>query len=215
MGVMDIKDFCCHGCFTDEVIENIEKVDCSIDIVCHYYDAREIIKNLIFNGCTLGNITLEDEECCGYRDAFVITVSKVIDGEYSIWCEPMMREDSDRYIYCEADLTYVFDYCNAKILRSIKSDVVYQVFMNDEEEIADEFECDGDCANCDLNGYHDDVAADYIKSQVKPKTESVKMDEDMKGFTISTSDTYGNSTFSFHSTDVNLVKEMLKKYGKF
>jgi hypothetical protein len=213
MGVMDIKDFCCYGCLTDEVIENMGKVDCSIDIICHYYDAREIITNLIFNGCTLGNITLEDEECCGYHDAFVITISKVIDGEYSIWCEPMMREGSSNYIYCEADIAYVFDYCNSKILRSIKSDVVYQVFVNDEDMV-DEFKCSGDCANCDLND-DDNIAADYMKPQIKPKTESIKMDDDMKGFTISTSDTYGNSTFYFHSTDVSLVKEMLKKYGKF
>lgn len=214
MGVTDSKDFCCYECFAEEIVDNMSNVEWSIDIVGYYYSVRKIIRELILNGCSVGNIELYDEECCGYNDAFVVTVSKVIDGEYSIWCEPMLREGNDRYIYCESDIAYVFDYCNSRILKSIHSPVIYDIYV-DEYDYEDELECIRDDADnaAYINFMQSTLAVN--KSDVEPKTDTIKMDDDMKGFTISTSEAYGNSTFSFHYTDVNLVKAMLKEYGKF
>ena len=57
--------------------------------------------------------------------------------------------------------------------------------------------------------------AKFVKKEAKPRTQKIEMDKDMKGFSISTSDDYGYSSFSFHSTDEDLVQAMLKKYEKF
>ena len=87
----------------------------------------------------------------------------------------------------------------------------------------DDFECDGDCTNCHLDDYEyglDELKTinpkpEFIKQGHKPKTETIKMDDDMKGFSISTSDDYGYSSFSSYSTDEDLVRKMLKNYKKF
>ena len=65
-----------------------------------------------------------------------------------------------------------------------------------------------DGIKCDMCGY-------IIRSDLSEDFSEIEMDEDMKGFTVSRSDDYGFSTFSFHSTDEDLVKRVLKDYKKF
>ena len=209
MGVMDIRNFESFEDLAFEVVEKMQCVEDGIDIIALYDDAREIIRELILTGaCTVGSMELHDPEWCGYNKEFYITVSKCFDDEWTIWCEPAMRENETEYIYGEADICYLLDNCSSRIIHRIKSSVLYETSIVGEGA---EFECDGDCANCDLN----EDFGDAMKIQKKPKTETINMDDDMKGFTISTSDDYGYSSFSFHSTDESLVKEMLKIYKKF
>ena len=209
MSVMDLRNFESFENLAFEVVEKMQCVEDGIDIVAFYDDAREIIRELILTGaCTVGSMELHDPEWSGYDKEFYITVSKCFDDEWTIWCEPAMRENETEYIYGEADICYLLDNCSSRIIPRIKSSVLYETSIVDEDT---EFECDGDCANCDLN----EDFGDAMKIQKKPKTETINMDDDMKGFTISTSDDYGYSSFSFHSTDESLVKEMLKIYKKF
>lgn len=213
MSVMDSKVFESYEDFACEIVQKMQYVEDAIDIVCFYEDARTMIRELILTGaCTVGCVDIHDPEWKGYDKEYYITVSKVIDDEWTIWCEPAMREHETDYIYGEADICYLFDNCSSRIIKRIKSSLCYETTIADK----DDFECDGDCANYDLNENQDiDSYFNHTKVQHKPKTENIKMDDDMKGFTISTSDDYGYSSFSFHSTDESLVKEMLKNYKKF
>lgn len=226
MSVMDIRNFESFEDLAFEVVEKMQCVEDGIDIVAFYDDAREIIRELVLTGaCTIGSMELHDPEWSGYDKEFYITVSKCFDDEWTIWCEPAMRENETEYIYGEADICYLLDNCSSRIIPRIKSSVLYETSIVDEDDF--DFECDGDCANCDLNDGFDDYEdgldtlknikpkSEFVKQGHKPKTESIKMDDDMKGFSIATSDDYGYSSFSFHSTDENLVKEMLKIYKKF
>ena len=209
MGVMDIRNFESFEDLAFEVVKKMQCVEDGIGIVAFYDDAREIIRELILTGaCTVGSMELHDYEWSGYDKEFYITVSKVIDGEWTIFCEPAMRESKTEYIYSETDICYLLDNCSSRIIPRIKSSVLYETSIVDEDA---EFEHDGDCVNRNLN----EDFGDAMKIQKKPKTESINMHDDMKGFTVSTSDDYGYSSFSFHSTDVNLVEEMLKNYKKF
>lgn len=109
----------------------------SVDVVAKYEDAKEIIREFVGIGYGIAFIDkFGDSEWDGYDDAFVISL---LDDE--IWCEPVKRENG--YIFVDADVVYIFDNCNSKIIPKIEADEVYEVEIGD---------FDYDCENCD---YHD------------------------------------------------------------
>ena len=206
MGVMDIKNFKTYEDLAYEVIEKMPFVESTIDIVCFYEEARQIMRELILTGaCTISNIDLSEPEWNGYDGEYYLSVSKMGD-EWQIWCQEAFDEDKDIYLCGEADICYIFGDCNSRILRKLRSPIVYEVHVDemDEEYEDDICMCPECCAEREMNN----------KKSSIPHSD-IAMDDDMKGFTISSSDDYGYSSFSFHSTDESLVKEMLKMYKKF
>ena len=101
---------------------------------------KEIIPELVGIGYGIAFIDgFGNPEWDDYDDAFVISL---LDDE--IWCEPVKRKDG--YIFVEADVVYIFDNCNSKIIPKIEADEVYEV------EIGNEYDnCDDDCKNCDCH----------------------------------------------------------------
>lgn len=109
----------------------------SVDIVAKYKDAKEIIRKLIGIGFGIAFIDkFANPEWDGYDDAFVISL---LDDE--IWCEPVKRDKG--YIFVEADVVYIFDDCNSKIVPKIESNEVYGVEIGEDYD-----ECDGNCDDC-------------------------------------------------------------------
>lgn len=124
----------------------------SVDVIAKYEDAKEIVRKLIGIGYGIAYITeLADVEYDGYDDAFVISL---LDDE--IWCEPVKRDD--KYIFVEADVVYIFDDCNSKIIPKIEADEVYEVEIGD---------FDNDCENCDC---HDMATASSVTYKVNGKS---------------------------------------------
>ena len=135
----DYEDF---ACAVSDVYDRVKSDDeyNSLDVVAKYEDAKEIIRELIGIGYGIAFIDeLADPEWDGYDDAFVVSLL-----EDQIWCEPVTRENG--YIFVEADVVYIFDNCNSKIIPKIEADEVYEV------EIGNEYDnCDGDCKKCDCH----------------------------------------------------------------
>lgn len=169
----DYEDF---SCAVSDVYDRVKSDDeyNSVDVVAKYEDTKEIIRELIGMGYGIAFINeLADPEWDGYDDAFVISL---LDDE--IWCEPVKRKDG--YIFVEADVVYVFDDCNSKIIPKIESDEVYEV------EVGDYDDCDGDCENCNC---HDMTTISSISStsyevngKEVTKEEYDKAVEDNSGF---------------------------------
>lgn len=162
----DYKDF---ACAVSDVYDRVKSDDeyNSVDVVAKYEDAKEIIRELVGIGYGIAFINeLANPEWDGYDDAFVVSL---LDDE--IWCEPVKRKDG--YIFVEADVVYIFDDCNSKIVSKIESDEVYEVGIGD---------FDNDCENCD---YHD-VATTSTSYEVNgkevTKEEYDKAVEDISGF---------------------------------
>ena len=108
----------------------------SIAICAKYDEAKEIIAKLVCSGYGIASIDRFDSEEYGrYYDEYVISLL-----EDQIWCEPAKR--NGKYIFVEADVVYIFDNCNSKIIPKIEADEVYEVEIGD---------FDYDCENCD---YH-------------------------------------------------------------
>lgn len=164
----------------------------SVDVVAKYEDAKEIIRELIEMRYGIAFIDkFGDPEWDGYDDAFVISL---LDDE--IWCEPVRRDD--KYIFVEADVVYIFDDCNSKIIPKIEADEVYEVEIGYEYD-----DCDGDCEN---RCCHDET---YLHT---PEDK----DGNTHGFTASRSDGDSYMSYSFYSSDElshEDIQKMLKAFG--
>ena len=203
----------------EKIVCQMSDIKKYISVFCLYEDAREVVSDLIRCGCTAHSIELHPCSSVGYDDEFLISITDE-DEEYQVRCQPAKMDDG-RYVKDYPEIAYVFEDCNSRILQNIKDAYIFEVEYDDEDDF--DFECDGDCTNCHLDDYEyglDELKTinpkpEFIKQGHKPKTETIKMDDDMKGFSISTSDDYGYSSFSFYSTDEDLVRKMLKNYKKF
>lgn len=115
----------------------------SIAIVAKYYEAKTLIETLIAErGYEIGNITdLSDVVANGYSDEYIVTLFV-----NEINCEPAKVNNKYKDIY--AEVVYVFEDCNSKVLSYIHGeDNVFEVYM-DENECKDDCDCDENCENC-------------------------------------------------------------------
>lgn len=187
----DYEDF---ACAVSDVYDRVKSNDeyNSVDIVVKYENAKEIIRELIGIGYGIAFIDgFGNPEWIGYDDAFTVSL---LDNE--IWCEPVKRKDG--YIFVEADVVYIFDDCNSKIIPKIEADEVYEV------EIGNEYDnCDGNCENCNC---HDET---YLHT-------SQDKDENTHGFTASRADGDSYMRYSYYSSDElshEDIQKMLKAFG--
>ena len=145
----DYEDFACAVADTYDRVKSDDKYN-SVDVVAKYEDTKEIIHELVGMGYGIAFINeLADPEYDGYDDAFIISL---LDDE--IWCEPVKRKNG--YIFVEADVVYIFDNCNSKIIPKIEADEVYEVEIGNEYD-----DCDGDCENCDCHDVDTTSTATY------------------------------------------------------
>lgn len=187
----DYEDFACVVSNTYDRIKSDDKYN-SIDVVAKYEDAKEIIRELIGIGYGIAFIDkFGNPAWDGYDDAFVISL---LDDE--IWCEPVKRDNG--YIFIEADVVYIFDDCNSKIIPKIEADEVYEVGIGNEYD-----DCDGDCENCPA---HDET---YLHT-------SEDEDGNTHGFTASRSDGDSYMSYSYYSSNElshEDIQKMLKAFG--
>ena len=171
-----------------------------ISAYCKFDVARDLVESLVRMGNSLGNIIeLEEYEMSYYDKEFVIYLSK--DG---IACEKCYHENT--YYYGDGDISYVHEDCSSKLLDYIKSDVVFEFGFNDEDSC--EPMCGSECCGCcDCDCDEDD---DYSHEVDYEDNES----DNMHGFNVNKSDDNGYYSYSFYSTDKNLVEQMAKMFGR-
>lgn len=187
----DYEDF---ACAVSDVYDRVKSDDeyNSVDVVAKYEDAKEIIRELVGIGYGIAFINeLANSEWDNYDDAFVIGI---LDDK--IWCEPVKRKDG--YIFVEANIVYIFDNCNSKIIPKIKSNEVYEIEIGNEYD-----DCDGDCENCDCH----DMTYLHTSEDEEGNTH---------GFTASRSDGDSYMSYSYYSSDElshEDIQKMLKAFG--
>lgn len=167
----NIEEFC------EDAVDNYESLDSgfpTVSVVVKYNEARQILSELCTFGYIPFSIELHDEECDGYNDEYLITLTKE-----GIFCEPAKLKGT--YLNIESNCTYVLDDCNSKILSKISSDYIYEVSFDEDEEIL-------------FDEYNDFDEDDY-------ELECCNCCDDMHGFTVHKNDRDGYSSLSFYSTD--------------
>lgn len=157
----DYEDFACAVSDAYDRVKSNDEYN-SVDVVAKYEDAKEIIRELVGIGYGIAFIDkFGDPEWDGYDDAFVISL---LDDE--IWCEPIKRNDG--YIFVEANVVYIFDDCNSKIVPKIEADKVYEVEIGD---------FDYDCENCDCHDVNTTSSASSYRVNGKEVSEKEYYDK--------------------------------------
>lgn len=167
--------------------------------VGRYEDAADVIKYLLkYDDTMIFDMEIRNYMIDGYDDEFYVT----LDTDMMIWCEKAYCEEHEKYIYAESGLALVADDCNSAILKQICADNILEVSFGYEDE-----ECDGNCACCQC-GENDN-------QEIITRVATDK-DGKMKGFEKSwttNDDNYNyETTYSFYSSNENMLKEMLENF---
>lgn len=116
--------------------------DC-VSAVCHYELATAILSELIQSEVSIGQIDLTNEWTGYDKEYFVYIVNGCVS------CEPAFRSVNDgghdKYLEMAADIMYVHQDCNGKVLKYIDCDKIFEFAVNDIDEVDDyEDECSDD-----------------------------------------------------------------------
>ena len=180
----DYEEFACEVADTFDIIRQDDDLD-DIAIIAHYNEANQIIREILCLGYDLNSIELKDPEL-GYDDIpYVISVCG-IDSEHEVWCEPMVC-DNGKYIDDESSIIYVLDNCSSEVLKHLDSECIFEVGIGDDACSCDERDC------------------------ACKKDIHVEADGDMHGFSVNHSGENGWSSYSFYSTDMDLVNKEFKE----
>ena len=158
-------------------------------------EAKLLVERLIEFGNPIGAILeLEDYEMSHYDKEYVVYLSE--DG---VTCEKTYHKDD--YYNGGGDISFVHEDCSSKMLSHIDSKVIYEFAVGECDECYDEdydYDCDCDeCCGCD---------------DANDKELDIESDDDMHGFSINHSDENGTSSYSFYSTDMDLVEKMAQLF---
>ena len=131
-----------HELSAEMLHDAIHFSDC-VSVVCHYELATAILSELIQSEVQIGQIDLTNEWTGYDKEYFVYIVNGCVS------CEPAFRSVSDgghdKYLEMGADIMYVHQDCNSKILKYIDCDKIFEFAVEDFDDINDyEEECSDD-----------------------------------------------------------------------
>lgn len=120
--------------------------DC-VSAVCHYDIATALLSELIQSEVQIGQIDLTNE-WTGYDKEYFVYI---VDGCVS--CEPAFRSVNDgghdKYLEMAADIMYVHQDCNSKILKYIDCDKIFEFAVEELDGIDEDEMCCSGCADCE------------------------------------------------------------------
>lgn len=126
--------------------------DC-VSAVCHYEIATTLLSELIQSEVQIGQIDLTNE-WTGYDKEYFVYI---VDGCVS--CEPAFRSVNDgghdKYLEMAADIMYVHQDCNSKVLKYIDCDKIFEFAVEEFDESDD---CEEECLDNsdDITTHHSD-----------------------------------------------------------
>lgn len=152
---MNNKDLCfeCYYELVCEVDAEIEKLKSDkyktpfVSIVADdYYEAREIVKELIIFGYDLSGISLHFPEFEDYHGEYIIGVS-----DEDFFCSPAM--ENGKYIGDICDTLFISNGANSSILKNItcSKTVAFDIGFENNEYKELDFGCDNCEYNCEYN----------------------------------------------------------------
>ena len=128
--------------------------DC-VSAVCHYEIATTLLSELIQSEVSIGQLDISDYEWNGYDKEYVISL---MDG--NVYCSPAygMKKDGyshNSYLETYADIMYVHQDCNSKILKYIDCDKIFEFAVEEFDESDD---CEEECLDNsdDITTQHSD-----------------------------------------------------------
>ena len=194
---MNRLDFDCPFDLADTITALLGDIDDDYPVISVYgkYDViKDILEDLIASGVTIANeIELQDYDVAHYDKEFVLYLTKNgtnVEKTYDV--------ESDAYLSGSADISFIHEDCNSKLIKYVDSNTIYE-FGYDE----DDYDCD-DCDDCEegftVNG------KPVSKEEFDNYVSQFKHDE--KPVTTS------KSTYKINNKEVS-KEEFDKEYEKF
>lgn len=211
----------------DRVMKTIEDDYPVVNIYAKYDAIKEIFKAFICLDYDIdGLVELFSYDIDGYDKEYVLGVTE--DG---VTLDKIYDTEDERYLYSKCDVAFVHEECSSKLLLEYINSKIYVTLEECGE--CDECElftkCDGCCMKDDEKCDDEDEKKEEVK---KPKSdfskkecvkENVKVkddktvhemdvSDDSHGFTVSDYTDHGYHSFSFYSSDIDFVSEMMKLF---
>lgn len=158
----------------------------SVACISDYHTVKSVLSSLIV--ISEGELELNE-----------IDLHEDMDEEYILVLDDMglwvyYMEVNGRYMSYDHDVVFIDNNCNSRVLASNENKECDIVFFTREDEMV-QMECNADCATCEWFGAEED--------EIEPK-----------GFSLSHTDEKGTSTYSFYSSDYELVEKMRQEMSK-
>lgn len=113
-----------------------------ISVYGKYDVIKDILEDLIANGVSIANeIELQDYDVAHYDKEFVLYLTT--DG---VNVEKTYDAESDTYLSGSADISFIHEDCNSKLIKYVDSKTVYEFGYNEDDEECNCDECE--CACC-------------------------------------------------------------------
>ena len=180
--------------------------DC-VSAVCHYELATTLLSELIQSEVQIGQIDLTNE-WTGYDKEYFVYI---VDGCVS--CEPAFRSVNDgghdKYLEMGADIMYVHQDCNSKILKYIDCDKIFEFTVEEFDEFDDEVKC------CECCNDYEDMDEDITTYHSDSVTVSRDKFGTPTGFTKQWSRDNGDgisqySSYSYYCNDEDILRDMAR-----
>lgn len=192
---------------SNKMLENVfNDIEC-VSAVCHYELATALLSELIQSYIPIGQIDICDYELSGYDKEYIVTI---MDG--NIYCNHAYGRTKDgysrdRYLESFADIAYIHENCNSKILKYIECDEIYEFSIDEIDNSEREYdECQADTYDDGTISYHSDSFTVSKDRYGKPN-----------GFTRSWSITgkdgiYQSTTYSYYCDNEDMLRKVAKDF---
>lgn len=180
--------------------------DC-VSAVCHYEIATALLSELIQSEVQIGQIDLTNE-WTGYDKEYFVYI---VDGCVS--CEPAFRSVNDgghdKYLEMAADIMYVHQDCNSKVLKYIDCDKIFEFAVEELDGIDEDEMCCSGCADCEDT---DDEITTHHSNSVTVSRDKFGTPT---GFTKSWFRDNGDgvsqySSYSYYCNDEDILRDMAR-----
>ena len=214
---MNRLDFDCPFDLADTITALLGNVDDDYPVISVYgkYDViKDILEDLIASGVSIANeIELQDYDVAHYDKEFVLYLTK-----NGVNVEKTYDVESDAYLSGSADISFIHEDCNSKLIKYVDSKTIYE-FGYDED---DECGCD-DCDDCEegftVNGKpvskeEFDKYVSQFKHDEKPTTTSSKESYFINGKSVDKSE-FDKKYEEFEEMYLDNIRDMLLNYCEF
>ena len=214
---MNRLDFDCPFDLADTITALLGDIDDDYPVISVYgkYDViKDILEDLIASGVSIANeIELQDYDVAHYNKEFVLYLTKNGVNVEKTW-------NDDAYCYGSADISFIHEDCNSKLIKCVDSKTIYE-FGYDEEDGCD-CECEGCCDDCEegftVNGKpvskeEFDKYVSQFKHDEKPTTAS-KESYFINGKSVDKSE-FDKKYEEFEEMYLDNIRDMLLNYCSF
>ena len=167
---MNRLDFDCPFDLADTITALLGDIDDDYPVISVYgkYDViKDILEDLIASGVSIANeIELQDYDVAHYNKEFVLYLTT-----NGVNVEKTYDVESDTYLSGSADISFIHEDCNSKLIKYVDSKTIYE-FGYDEDD-----ECD--CDDCEFTCKKDEkpTTTNTTKSTYKINNKEVSKEE--------------------------------------